>query len=666
MPVSMSGLADDLAAESAVLRGLLVPLDEDGWRQPTPAAGWSVLDQVTHLAWFDEAALRSALQPEAFAAEQADPDPDGVAAAYRDRSGAEVLAWFDDARSRLLTAFRALDPALRAPWYGPPMSAASALTARIMETWAHGQDVADTLGLKREPTARLRHVAHIGDRRPRVQLCRQRARGAHGTDPGGARRARRRHVDWGPDAADRVVGPALDFCLVVTQRRHLADTAVGGDRARRDRVDELRPGVCGACGPRPGAVMRPVRIANCSGFYGDRLAAAREMVEGGPIDVLTGDYLAELTMLILGKARRSDPAAGYARTFLRPDGGGARAPASTAASRSWPTRAGSTRPGWPPSCGAGRPAGLPQRRPRRGRRPPRRLAELQATGTSSPTWPPAGTLAEAGVPVTANAYLGGWGIAAALRAGADVVVSGRVTDAALVVGPAAWATAGRPTTGTRSPGAVVAGHIIECGPQATGGNYAFFDEMPDPAHPGFPIAEMAADGTVVITKHPGHRRRWSRSARSPRSCCTRSPRPAYLDPDVVARFDTVALAQEGPDRVARHRHPRRARRPTTLKVALNYLGGYRNTMTLRPHRPRHRGQGRGPRSLLFARARRQATASPRSSCGCRSTGRRADERPGTAHLTVTVKDPDRGQVGRALLRTRSLVAGAGRATPAST
>jgi len=227
MPVSMSGLADDLAEESAVLRALLVPLDEAGWRQPTPAAGWSVLDQVTHLAWFDEAAVRSAVSPEAFAAEQANPDPDGVAAAHRDRSGAAVLSWFDDTRSRLLTVFRGLDPSLRVPWYGPPMSAASALTARIMETWAHGQDVADTLGVEREPTARLRHVAHIGigaraysyvvDGREvpttpiRVELA----------APDGVT------WTWGPeDAVDRVVAPALDFCLVVTQRRHIEDTSV--------------------------------------------------------------------------------------------------------------------------------------------------------------------------------------------------------------------------------------------------------------------------------------------------------------------------------------------------------------------------------------------------------------------------------------------------------
>ena len=227
MPVSMPDLADDLAAESAVLRALLVPLDEDGWRRPTPAAGWSVLDQVTHLAHFDATAVQSALDPDGFRATLEPPDPDAVAAAHRGRTGADVLAWFDDARARLLAAFRGLDPALRVPWYGPPMSAASALTARIMETWAHGQDIADALGASREPTARLRHVAHIGigartysyvvnGKEPpatpiRVELA----------APDGGTWA------WGPaDAADRVTGPALDFCLAVTQRRHLDDVAL--------------------------------------------------------------------------------------------------------------------------------------------------------------------------------------------------------------------------------------------------------------------------------------------------------------------------------------------------------------------------------------------------------------------------------------------------------
>ena len=236
MPVSMSGLADDLAAESAVLRALLVPLDETGWRQPTPAAGWSVLDQVTHLAWFDEAAVRSATTPEAFAGEQANPDPDGVAAAHRDRSGAQVLSWFDDARSRLLSVFRGLDPSLRVPWYGPPMSAASALTARIMETWAHGQDVADTVGVRREPTARLRHVAHIGVGARaysyavnKIELPQTPVRVELEAPDG-------QLWTWGPpEAADRITGSALDFALLITQRRHRDDldlVATGSDADR--------------------------------------------------------------------------------------------------------------------------------------------------------------------------------------------------------------------------------------------------------------------------------------------------------------------------------------------------------------------------------------------------------------------------------------------------
>ena len=233
MPVSMDALADDLAAESAVLRALLAPLTEDDWLRATPAAGWSISDQVSHLAAFDDVAVQSAVDPSAFSAElerivaAGGVNPDTIAERHRGTPGAELLAWFDDARARLITAFRPLDPSLRVPWFGPPMSAASSLTARIMETWAHGQDVADTVGVRREPTDRLRHVAHIGigaraysyvvngrevDPTPiRVEL----------DAPSGAR------WTWGPeDAADRVSGPALDFCLAVTQRRHRDDTAL--------------------------------------------------------------------------------------------------------------------------------------------------------------------------------------------------------------------------------------------------------------------------------------------------------------------------------------------------------------------------------------------------------------------------------------------------------
>ncbi|MFC4944457.1 TIGR03084 family metal-binding protein [Pseudonocardia sp. GCM10023141] len=228
MPVSMDALCTDLAAETAALRELLAPLDEQQWRLATPAPGWTIGDQVSHLAFFDDAAVQSALDPEAFRAlAEREGAADGVAERFRDRSGAELLAWFDSTRARLIETFAALDPALRVPWFGPPMSAASSLTARIMETWAHGQDVADALGATREPTDRLRHVAHIGiGARPFSFMIHGREAPAEPirvelTGPGGDIWA------WGPaEADDRVTGPALDFCLVVTQRRHLGDTAL--------------------------------------------------------------------------------------------------------------------------------------------------------------------------------------------------------------------------------------------------------------------------------------------------------------------------------------------------------------------------------------------------------------------------------------------------------
>jgi len=229
MPVDMAALAADLAAESAVTRALVAGLDEPGWRTPTPAAGWDIADQIGHLAYFDEAAVRSAVHPGEFRAElavQADEgvDADTIAARYRDRTGAQMLAWFESARAGLLTTFANLDPRLRLPWFGPPMSAASSLTARLMETWAHTQDIADALGATREPADRLRHVAHIGvgarafsyavrgqappDTPVRVEL----------TGPDGTLWI------WGPpDAQDRVTGTVLDFCLLVTQRRHRDD-----------------------------------------------------------------------------------------------------------------------------------------------------------------------------------------------------------------------------------------------------------------------------------------------------------------------------------------------------------------------------------------------------------------------------------------------------------
>jgi len=232
MPPDMHRLADDLGAETTVLRALLADLDDAGWDAPTPAAGWAVRDQVSHLAHFDDAAVQSAVDPDAFrtalaAMVETGVDPDAVAAGYRGLTPSALLSWFDAARSRLIAVFRDLDPGVRVPWYGPAMSAASSLTARIMETWAHGQDVADTVGVVREPTGRLRHVAHIGVRAlPFSYLLRERAVPevpvrVELAAPDGAT------WTWGPDdAADRVTGPALDFCLLVTQRRHRDDLAL--------------------------------------------------------------------------------------------------------------------------------------------------------------------------------------------------------------------------------------------------------------------------------------------------------------------------------------------------------------------------------------------------------------------------------------------------------
>lgn len=241
MAVSMAALCDDLAAESAELHAVLTGLSEEQWRQDTPAAGWTIADQVSHLAYFDDVALRSAIDPEAFAAEKAQMDaeggvnPDTISARFRDLGGAELLAWFDDARGRLITGFRGLDPAARVPWFGPAMSAASSLTARIMETWAHAQDVYDAVGVVHQPSARLRHVAHIG------VGARAFSYAAHGRPvPDAPVRVELSAPDgstwaWGPeDAADRISGPALDFALMITQRRHRDDLALElmGDAAQ--------------------------------------------------------------------------------------------------------------------------------------------------------------------------------------------------------------------------------------------------------------------------------------------------------------------------------------------------------------------------------------------------------------------------------------------------
>ena len=277
--------------------------------------------------------------------------------------------------------------------------------------------------------------------------------------------------------------------------------------------------------------MRPLRIANCSGFYGDRWSAAAEMVNGGPIDVLTGDYLAELTMSILWRTRLRNPDGGYATTFLT------QMEEVLGACLERGVRVVS-------NAGGLNPAGLAERlgkvagdlglSPRiayvEGDDLLGRLEPLQDEGHEFRNLDRGTPLAAAGFsPLTANAYLGGWGIAEALAAGADVVVTGRVTDAALVIGPAAWHHHWRRDDWDALAGALVAGHIIECGAQASGGNYAFFQEAPGLDHVGFPLVEMAEDGSCVVTKHPA-RVGWSQVGQSPRSFSTKSGAPSITTP----------------------------------------------------------------------------------------------------------------------------------------
>jgi hypothetical protein len=325
---------------------------------------------------------------------------------------------------------------------------------------------------------------------------------------------------------------------------------------------------------------RPVRIANSSGFYGDRMEAAREMIEGGPVDVLTGDYLAELTMLILWKARQKDPGAGYARSVLAQ----LEPVLGTCLDRGIKivNNAGGLNP-------SGLAAQLAALAGRLGLHPKiayvtgddllPRLKDLEAAGHALANLDTGQALADAaGQPVTANAYLGGWGITAALDAGADIVICPRVTDASLVTGPAAWWHGWRRTDLDQLAGAVAAGHVIECGPQATGGNYSYLHEITDRRYPGFPVAEVAHDGSSVITKHDGTGGLVSVGTVTAQ-LLYEIGEPAYLNPDVVAHFDTITLEQLPGHRV-RLSGTAGTPPPDTLKVCVNFLGGYRNTMTL--------------------------------------------------------------------------------------
>jgi len=323
----------------------------------------------------------------------------------------------------------------------------------------------------------------------------------------------------------------------------------------------------------------PLRIANCSGFYGDRLSAAREMLDGGPIDFLTGDYLAELTMMILWKDQQKDPGRGYAVTFLKQmedvlgdalsrgvkivtNAGGLNPAALTAELRALCDRLGLKAK----ILSVDGDNLLP------------RLGELQQAGQTLAHLDTGRPLSELRAkPLSANAYLGAWGIVEALNRGADVVVCPRVTDASVVVGPAAWHFGWQRNDWDRLAGAVAAGHVVECGTQCTGGNYAFFHEVPGLERPGFPIAEMYDDGSCVITKHEGTGGLVSIGTVTAQ-LLYEIDRPAYANPDVVARFDTIHLDEVAPNKV-RISGTRGEPAPDKVKVCLNYLGGFRNQMT---------------------------------------------------------------------------------------
>jgi hypothetical protein len=293
-----------------------------------------------------------------------------------------------------------------------------------------------------------------------------------------------------------------------------------------------------------------------------------DMARAGGIDVLTGDYLAEVTMLILGKARAKDSTKGYATTFLQHLGRRSSTSSRTGSGSS------STPAGLNPAGLADATRDLIARHGHdlrvshvEGDDVFGRLDAMQQAGHSLPNLTSGEPLSSwSHQPLTANAYLGGFGIARALHHGADIVITGRVADASLVVGPAAWWWSWSPDDYDALAGAVCAGHVIECGPQATGGNFSGFPTIADLLQPGFPIAEIAADGSSVITKNPGTGGAVTRDTVTAQ-LVYEIGEPAYLNPDVITHLDTATLTDLGDDRV-QIRGVRGSAPPATTKVAI--------------------------------------------------------------------------------------------------
>ncbi|WP_432068442.1 acyclic terpene utilization AtuA family protein [Streptomyces sp. C10-9-1] len=381
-------------------------------------------------------------------------------------------------------------------------------------------------------------------------------------------------------------------------------------------------------GRAPGGTRRPLRIGNASGFYGDRFQAVREMLTGGPLDVLTGDYLAELTLLILGRDRLKDPGLGYARTFLR------QLEDTLGLARERGVRI-------VVNAGGLNPAGLADA--------VRALADRVGVPTAVAHVEGDDLAARFPGALTANAYLGGAGITACLGAGADVVVTGRVTDAALVTGPAAWWFGWGPESYDELAGAVVAGHVLECGTQATGGNYSFFTEADGGRavlRPGFPIAEVHADGSSVITKHPGTGG-FVDTGTVTAQLLYETAGARYPGPDATARLDTVRLAPDGPDRV-RISGVRGEAPPPALKVGLNRLGGWRNEVVFVLTGLDIDAKAALVREQLMDALGADRPAEVRWELA-RTEHEDADtEERAAAYLRLVVRDPDAERVGRAV------------------
>ncbi len=393
---------------------------------------------------------------------------------------------------------------------------------------------------------------------------------------------------------------------------------------------------------------RPVRIANFAGMFGDRPSAMTEQLRGGDVDVLCGEYLAELTMLIMARTQARRPDGGYARTFVSQLGPNL----GTILERGVKVvvNAGALDPMGCAQAVEEMAAGLgltPKVAAVDGDDLRDRLASLQSAGETFSNLQTGEDLGEkASELVTANVYLGGWGISEALRQGADVVITGRVADAALVSGPAAWWHDWGRHDYDAIAGATVGGHVVECGCQATGGNYSFFTEVPGMAHPGLPWVEVAADGTCVVGKHADTGGEVSVGTVTSQ-LLYEIDGPRYLAPDVTVRFDTIDIRQLGPDRVelsgVRGEAP-----PATLKVAASTAGGFRNSVMIGLTGPNQRAKA----DLLSAQMWDGLPYGPDDLCDVNETliGTSADDPASNAaaisYWELAVADHDKDKVGR--------------------